>query len=260
MAYSVDRRAHEIGVRMALGARAAEVFAMVVGQGLRLGGLGVSRLPLCHYTSENADAMSRVTSVALLPAVIVPVLLVLVRESLWPVVLVYHALCIVAPVAAGCSREDAGFTLSQMRRWLPLTMVLSVLLLGAGEAVRHLISVKTLLPEGWDQFLRRAHPWWAFVTYSLLVNAFAEEYFWRGFLLPKTGIVWGSVLFWFMHAAAGSVFVGPLEAIGLTLPALVAGLTWGWMRRRFGTLWPSVITHLAADAAILWVTSDLLPT
>ena len=42
MAYSVARRANEIGIRISLGARASDVLLMVVGQGLRLGFAGLA--------------------------------------------------------------------------------------------------------------------------------------------------------------------------------------------------------------------------
>ena len=42
MAYSVSRRTHEIGIRMALGAEASRIVRMIVGQGILLIGVGVS--------------------------------------------------------------------------------------------------------------------------------------------------------------------------------------------------------------------------
>ena len=58
VAYLVNRRTHEIGIRMALGARQGDVLRMVLGRGIRLGALGaavglVAAFAVAHVMSSR---------------------------------------------------------------------------------------------------------------------------------------------------------------------------------------------------------------
>ena len=80
MAYTTTQRRHEIGIRVALGAGAREVLALVVGQGMRLVGIGLgigligawmlSRVLSSQLFGISArDPLTYVTVAALLGAV-----------------------------------------------------------------------------------------------------------------------------------------------------------------------------------------------
>lgn len=188
---------------------------------------------------------------SLLPILSVPFLLVLFRRSsVWPAVIVYHSLCWIVPLASGLSLESAGFVSGEPQRWLRRAILLSLFLLATGEFVHYLIVTGKMQPF-WEHVLLLMQPWKWYVVYSLLVNPLSEEFYWRGFLLKRMSVMRNAWLFWLMHAAISTAFVPPLRAICFTLPVFVFGWITAWMRREYGTLWPPILLHLAADAAIL---------
>ena len=77
MSYSITQRTHEIGIRMALGARAPDVLQLVVAQGIKMAGLGlaagiVGALLLTHLMSS---LLFGVTATDVLTFTVVPVVL-----------------------------------------------------------------------------------------------------------------------------------------------------------------------------------------
>jgi len=62
--YAVAQRTHEIGVRMALGARQADVLKMVIGQSFRMAGVGLAiGLPLAFVLTRSFSLLRNVIPV-----------------------------------------------------------------------------------------------------------------------------------------------------------------------------------------------------
>jgi membrane protease YdiL (CAAX protease family) len=195
--------------------------------------------------------------VALLPAVLVPALLIAYPTSLWPATIIYHAYCVIASFLYA---DDQGpRPLTQHLTSMPgPPLVAAAVLLALGElTARGFVDVRPLLPAATGQIVAAARPWHWFAAYLLLANGFFEERFWRGGMLRATGVVPGAAAFALMHAVAGWVLLGPLGSLLAGGGALVTGAIWGEMRRRYDSLWPCVLTHMALNAAMLRVAGAL---
>jgi membrane protease YdiL (CAAX protease family) len=103
--------------------------------------------------------------------------------------------------------------------------------------------------------------------FMTLVNGPAEEMYWRGFVLREVGglrpgfgpILLVALFYASYHGLTVHLLVGALPVAVLFMAAVVAaGLFWGWLRARTGSLWPALISHTAATGAYLAVAGPLL--
>lgn len=78
----------------------------------------------------------------------------------------------------------------------------------------------------------------------------AEEVFWRGFVQDTLQEKFGDNTGWI----AASVIYGAVHIIALNLmlfaAAFVCGLFWGWIFKRYKSLWPGIISHALWDITI----------
>lgn len=101
----------------------------------------------------------------------------------------------------------------------------------------------------------------AFVVVAIIVLAVAEELVWRGFvtslLEEKVGSrrawVWAAVLYALAQAPTIWSLRDPVAGPNPVLPAaaLVCGLVWGFMGRRFGRLLPGIFSHILFNWTVL---------
>lgn len=80
------------------------------------------------------------------------------------------------------------------------------------------------------------------IVYLFLVRVFLEEWFFRGFLTPKLGVILSSVFFALGHLAYGSI----IEIIG----AFVLGIFLSSMYKKNKNLWPNVFAHIIYNLLI----------
>jgi hypothetical protein len=108
-----------------------------------------------------------------------------------------------------------------------------------------------------------------FAVFLCGLHSLLEEYYWRWFvfgrlrrLIPFTpALVAASLAFVAHHVIVLSVYLPDRffsAVLPLSLCVGVGGAIWAWLYERTGSLYPSWIGHLFADAAIVLIGYDML--
>lgn len=103
--------------------------------------------------------------------------------------------------------------------------------------------------------------------FMVLVNAPAEELYWRGFIhtelqdhQPRSAtILLIAACYASYHGVTVYLLVANLPVALLFMAAiLAAGFAWGWLREKTGSIWPALLGHAGASAAYMIVARPLM--
>ncbi|MDE1828552.1 MAG: CPBP family intramembrane metalloprotease [Candidatus Micrarchaeota archaeon] len=84
-------------------------------------------------------------------------------------------------------------------------------------------------------------PLW-FLVFTAVIAPINEEIFFRGFLVPRIGIIFSAIIFGLLHASYNSTF--GVEIIA----AFIFGSIAGYVFRKSGSLYPSIIAHIMINS------------
>ena len=231
--------------------------------------------------SHSIPDSSREAWFWLLGAPLAVVACLLMARNVFAVFAIYHlGFCLVLPSAKNFLRrrftvrdhlEFLGLTGPGTARGLVLGLGLGVILAGGTVLAFRLFGEIFLadhnVPEilaGWgaDQGDLSLLFW-----FMALVNGPAEELYWRGFVHTETSgrrprlatILLIAACYASYHGATVFILVASLPVALLFMVAIfVAGLGWGWLREKTGSVWPALLSHAGAAAAYMAVARPLL--
>ena len=198
-------------------------------------------------------------------------------RSVWVVFAVYHVgICLVLPWVR--ERLGNGTSWVDHRRHLGLSHYFwRGILLGLGTGALVLAAFFTLGRGVLDrEIIDAALAAWGVpiahqkmvALFMLVVNGPAEELFWRGYMhhrladwparpgaLAATSLGYASY-----HAVTVHLLIGQVAwAAAVFLGVAAAGFGWAWLREKTGSVWPALLSHLAATWAyvFIWLTLGL---
>ena len=96
-----------------------------------------------------------------------------------------------------------------------------------------------------DVYLFRLESPTAIIASSLILTSFCEEYFWRAYVQRRLTLKFGATTGVISTTLAYALIHAPTMNAPLTLAAAIAGLFWGLIYQRTGSLWLVVASHLA---------------